>query len=131
MEFTRWTEQYSVGDPLMDAYHHIFFKTLEDLSRELESLAPEAVEDRIAFLLNYASMHFESEEQLMRQVAFPELEAHQELHRAFKERLTGLQDRYLARPSSPVARELLELSEAWLREHILGEDRKYQPYLTR
>src|SRR5512145_270628 len=114
MEFTRWTEQYSVGDPLMDAYHHIFFKTLEDLSRELEGLAPEAVGDRIAFLLNYAAMHFESEEQLMREVAFPELEAHRELHRAFKERLTGLQDRYLALPSNAAAQELLELSEAWL-----------------
>jgi hemerythrin len=131
MEFTRWTERYSVGDPLMDAYHHIFFKTLEDFARELAELAPAAVEERIAFLLNYAGMHFDSEEQLMREVAYPELEAHQELHRTFKERLKVLQDRYLALPSSGTAQELLALSEAWLREHILGEDMKYKPFLKR
>ena len=129
MEFTRWTERYSVGDPLMDAYHHIFFKTLEDFARELAELAPAAVEERIAFLLNYAAMHFDSEEQLMREVAFPELEAHRELHRTFKERLKRA-CRTATSPSPPArpAQELLELSEAWLREHILGEDMKYKPY---
>jgi hypothetical protein len=33
MEFTQWTAQYSVGDPLMEAYRHIFFKTIHDLAR--------------------------------------------------------------------------------------------------
>jgi hemerythrin len=129
MEFTQWTAQYSVGDPLMDAYHHIFFKTIHDLARELATLSPEGVIERIAFLTNYASMHFDSEEQLLREVSFPELAAHQELHRAFQEQLAALNDRYLANPSITAAEELLELSQAWLREHILGEDMKYKDYV--
>lgn len=131
MEFTQWTTQYSVGDPLMDAYHHIFFKTIHDLSRELPNLPAQAVAERIDFLLTYASMHFDSEEQLLQAVTYPELEAHKELHRAFKAQLVALQERYLANPSSNVAEELLELSEAWLTQHILGEDMQYKDYLKR
>lgn len=129
MEFTQWTTQYSVGDPLMDAYHHIFFKTVHDLARELADLPAPAVAERIAFLLTYASMHFDSEEQLMQEIAFPELNAHKELHRAFQEKLSALQERYLAIPSTIHAEELLQLSEAWLTQHILGEDMKYKAYL--
>lgn len=131
MEFTQWTAQYSVGDPLMDAYHHIFFKTIHDLSRELATLSIEAVQERIAFLVSYASMHFDSEEQLMQKIAFPEIEAHKELHQTFKEQLSAMQDRYLSNPSITTAEELLELSQAWLRQHILGEDMKYKDYVKR
>jgi hemerythrin-like metal-binding protein len=131
VEFTQWTTQYSVGDPLMDAYHHIFFKTIHDLARELAELPSQAVEERIAFLMNYASMHFDSEEQLLQEVAFPELEDHKALHLAFKADLTGLQERYLANPSIATAEELLELSQAWLHQHILGEDMKYKVFVQR
>jgi hemerythrin len=129
MEFLQWTAQYSVGDPLMDAYHHVFFKTIHDLARELPDLPSSAVEERIGFLVNYASMHFDSEEQLMQEIAYPELAAHKELHRAFKELLCALQDRYFTHPSPAAAEELLTLSQAWLTQHILGEDMKYKGYL--
>ena len=129
MEFLQWTAQYSVGDPLMDAYHHIFFKTIHDLAKELGGLSGQEVEERIAFLLNYASMHFDSEEQLMHEIAFPGLEAHKELHRSFKEQISGLQARYLSNPSITIAEELLELSQSWLRHHILDEDMKYKGYV--
>jgi hemerythrin len=131
VEFTQWTAQYSVGDPLMDAYHHIFFKTIHDLARELAELPTQAVEERIAFLMNYAAMHFDSEEQLLQEVAFPELEVHKALHLAFKADLTALQDRYLADPSIATAEELLEMSQVWLQQHILGEDMKYKDYVQR
>lgn len=131
MEFAQWTERYSVGDPLMDAYHHIFFQTIQDLSRALPGLPPPVVEERIAFLASYASMHFDSEEQLLQGVSYPALEAHRELHRAFKERLTAIQDRYHASPSPACAEELLAVSQAWLSEHILGEDMKYKDYVKR
>ena len=131
MEFRQWTEQYSVGDPLMDAYHHIFFKTIHDLARELADLPSQAVEERIAFLVNYASMHFDSEEQLMQEIGFPELETHKELHKVFREQIAALQNRYLATPSAPIAEELLEFCQIWLSQHILGEDMKYKGCVTR
>ena len=129
MEFAQWSERYSVGDALMDAYHHIFFQALQELSKTIADATPLVVEERIAFLLNYASMHFDSEEQLMQAIAFPELEAHRVLHRTFKEQLSAIQARYHSSPSLAIAQELLELSQVWLSQHILGEDMKYRTYL--
>jgi hemerythrin len=129
MEFTQWTEAYSVGDPLMDAYHHIFFQTIHDLGNHLDSMAPEAIEERIAFLVNYASMHFDSEENLMARCGFPDLEAHRSKHQAFQERLLALQASYLEHRSSTIALQLLTMAQDWLVEHILGEDLLYKPYL--
>jgi hemerythrin len=131
VEFIQWTEKYSVGDPLMDAYHHVFFQTIKDLAEALDTLPPEIVADRIDFLMSYAGMHFESEERLMEEHAFPGVEAHRSAHQAFKEQLAFIQENYRANPSPQIAEQLLAMSEDWLTKHILGEDMKYKPYLKR
>lgn len=113
----------------MDAYHHIFFQTIQDLAKTLDQLTPAAVEERIMFLVNYAAMHFESEERLMEASAYPEFEAHRRLHAAFTERLAALQQAYHATPSAAIAHSLLELSQEWLGDHILREDMKYKTYV--
>jgi hemerythrin len=113
----------------MDAYHHIFFQTIRDLGNALDTLAPETIEERIAFLVNYAETHFDSEEHLMEDCAFPEIEAHRQEHRAFKEKLIAIQDRYLDSHSNAVATQLLAMTQNWLKEHILVVDMKYKPYL--
>ena len=131
MEFIQWTEKYSVGDPLMDAYHHVFFQTIQDLAETLDAMPLDVVGERIAFLLSYASMHFESEEHLMRTHAFPDLETHTAMHQAFREQLSYIQDSYQANPSARIAEQLLSLTQDWLTTHILSEDMKYKPYLKR
>lgn len=131
MEFTQWTSRFSVGDPMMDAYHHIFFETIRGFAMALPDLTPEAVEDRIQFLSNYAGMHFESEERLMEQVGYPDLETHREQHRLFKEQLTLIQQAYQATPSTALAEKLLALSQEWLKEHILTEDMRYKDYVRK
>lgn len=129
MEFEQWQRTYTVGDPLMDAYHHIFFQTLEDLAAAIDTITPEAVADRIAFLSNYAEMHFQSEERLMAEHGFPELEGHAREHQAFRDRLSAFRQSYLAAPSPAAARQLLQMIQDWLAHHILEEDMKYRPYL--
>jgi hemerythrin len=131
MEFSQWTESYSVGDPLMDAYHHIFFQTILDLGNNLHTLSPGLLEERIAFLVNYAGTHFDSEEHLMEGCGFPDIEAHRQAHQRFKERLLALQDQYQADHSPALAEELLAMTHDWLKQHILGEDMKYKPFLRR
>lgn len=126
MEFTQWTSRFSVGDPMMDAYHHIFFETIRTFALALPDLSPEAVEERIQFLANYATMHFESEERLMEQIAYPDLEAHREQHRLFKEQLALIHQAYQVTPSHALAEKLLALSQEWLKDHILKEDMKYK-----
>lgn len=59
MEFVEWTEKYTVGNPLVDAYHHIFFQMVDEFRTALAQDIPPDMEDRIAFLVDYTIMHFE------------------------------------------------------------------------
>jgi hemerythrin len=129
MEFVEWTEQYSVGNTLVDAYHHIFFQMVEEFRTALVEQSPAAMEDRIAFLVDYTLMHFDSEEKLMEKVGYPDLEAHKEQHHLFREKMVELQKRYLRDPAAVKAEEVLYLIQDWFSHHILGTDMEFKPYV--
>ena len=130
MEFVAWSEQYSTGNPLVDAYHHIFFQMVEDYSAALQAGDASSMPDRIGFLVDYTFMHFQSEERLMERAGYPDLEAHRASHQAFRERVQALHDTYLADPGAVSAEELLRLVQEWFAHHILGEDLRFRECLA-
>jgi hemerythrin len=129
MEFVEWTEKYTVGNPLVDAYHHIFFQMVDEFRTALAQPEPPDMEDRIAFLVDYTLMHFQSEERLMERVAYPDFEAHQATHVAFRDKMLDLQRRYRLDPRAVKADELLCLIQDWFANHILGTDMEFKPYV--
>ena len=129
MEFVEWTGKYSVGNPLIDAYHHIFFQMVEEFRTALTLDPPPSMEDRISFLVDYTLMHFESEEKLMEKAGYPDSEAHKQTHRVFRDKMLDLQRRYRLDPGAVKADELLCLVQDWFANHILGTDMEFKPYL--
>ena len=129
MQFTEWTEKYSVGNTLVDAYHHIFFQMVTEYRAALLEQFPPAMDDRIAFLVDYTLMHFESEEKLMQNAGYPDLEAHKEQHNLFREKMLDLQKRYREDNKAVSAEEVLYLIQDWFTHHILGTDMEFKPYL--
>lgn len=129
MDLDTWSERYTVGDPLVDAYHRVFFDVLRTTEQSLDLSSAEAVQLRLAFLDQYAALHFESEEAIMATAGFPETDAHRELHRDFRRKVGDLQASFGAEPAPGLAREILVLMGDWWAEHILGEDRKMAPYV--
>jgi hemerythrin len=129
MEFVEWTEKYSVGNPLVDAYHHIFFQMVDEFRAAMAEPTPPAMEDRIAFLVDYTLMHFDSEEKLMEKVGYPDLEAHKLQHAAFRNQMRELHERYKANAAAVGAEEVLVLVQNWFSSHILGTDIEFKPYV--
>ncbi len=130
MEFIVWTERYSTGNILVDAYHHIFFRMVTEFAEALEADRTVDLGDRIGFLVDYTFMHFEAEERLMAQAGYPALEAHQGIHRAFGERVRDLQARHSEAPEQLSALEVLGVMQDWFAHHILGSDLEFKPYLS-
>ena len=129
MEFVEWTEKYTVGNPLVDAYHHIFFQMVDEFRTVLAQDAPPDMEDRIAFLVDYTLMHFDSEEKLMERVGYPDTEEHRASHQMFREKMLDLQRRYRLDPGAVKADELLCLIQDWFANHILGTDMDFKPFV--
>ena len=129
MEFSEWVSQHSVGDPLMDSYHHIFFQGVEHIEEVAGDGDVEAARERVTFLLVYANMHFDAEEALLAKVGFPELEDHRAQHQAFRERILELQRQIKDDPSLSTLVEIAKTAKGWWMRHILQEDMKYAEFL--
>jgi hemerythrin len=131
MEFKEWTEKYTVGNPLVDAYHHIFFQMVDEFRRAMAEECPPPMGDRIDFLVDYTLMHFDSEERWMARVGYPDLDAHAETHRAFRDRILALQRRYREEAGTVTAEEVLFLVQDWFSHHILGTDMEFKAHCNK
>jgi hemerythrin-like metal-binding protein len=65
----------------------------------------------------------------MERVAYPDFEAHQATHVAFRDKMLDLQRRYRLDPGAVKADELLCLIQDWFANHILGTDMEFKPYV--
>lgn len=78
-------------------------------------------------LLDYTHVHFESEEALMRDLAYPGYEHHLLEHRQLVEELRVLIRRVDDRGGS-IGFELMHFLRMWLARHIASSDRQYAEY---
>jgi hemerythrin len=134
MTETPWTENYSVGDPIIDGQHRQLIDTMNDLARLLEAGTPSFAEATQVFgrLAVYVLDHFTYEEQRMKNAAYPaeSLARHQAIHADLTRQVRAYQQRVAAGDTSALAELLPFLRGTWLLEHISETDRQYQPYLA-
>ena len=134
MEALMWSDRMSVGVEAIDQQHQALFALYNRLLVVLSSGVANKVfglsDDVMQGLADYVCLHFAYEEDLMAKAAYPDLEAHKAQHRLYIEKIQDAQAR-LDRHSPPEDWEDLCIFLAdWLKSHVLGDDRKYIPYLT-
>jgi hemerythrin-like metal-binding protein len=124
-----WSDRMVTGIAQVDAQHRYLVDTLSDANVKLLVDRDGALLADIAKgLLNYAIMHFETEEDLMRRygyvAAHPDVaRAHIAQHRQFSRQVVAVCDQLREkRPISNV--EVLKYLNEWLRNHVLGIDQK-------
>jgi hemerythrin len=78
----RWSEDYALGDALVDSQHRAFFDEAAALRAAFDSDGPQErlVAYAEAFLANLR-LHFTDEEALMERLGFPALAIHRQEHR--------------------------------------------------
>jgi hemerythrin len=119
-----------VGIAQVDAEHEQLFAIIQRVEDALgcdgdlvQVLAFAAVQE----LIDYTRTHFASEERLMRQASYPQLEAHIRLHTVLLQAV----DEMLLRIEVGDPSACLELSRflfSWLIDHILLEDRAFAAF---
>lgn len=131
MASVAWRPEYSTGIAAMDVQHHKLFGLLNLLHDAMES-GTEVEAGQLTFILNqlmnYTLVHFRDEEELMRQHAFPGLEAHIQVHRRLVARLqTQIQAHEAERLD---ARALSSFLGEWIVGHVVAEDKQYGQFLA-
>jgi hemerythrin len=119
-----WTDSLELGIAEIDGQHRELFRRGERLYHAMRQGEPAGAEIMLASFRDFVLSHFEFEERWMQRAGFPLLAPHREAHRDFADRLHRVTGEYRRLgPTTAVAETLREWLEAWLREHIGGEDR--------
>lgn len=124
-----WSASMSVGNVHIDDQHRMLIDTINQLA------SAEIQNDRtimamiIDELVNYTVFHFDYEEQLIEATDYPDLEKHRRIHKGFEKWVRTLRDEFTYHRRSQLGEHILGYLRDWLREHILGEDLRYLPYL--
>ena len=116
--YFKWLDEYSLGDPEIDAQHKYMFR----LANEIQYSQPSETEQYAHKLYNYTKWHFRDEENRFAEMKSPLLTEHMKLHNE----LINALDKVIQKGLS--TEEDLERLKAfylkWLVDHILYQDRK-------
>ena len=127
MPLFTWSNEYSVGVGSMDSHHKTLFEIMNKLH---DAMKQGQAEDRITAtiheLVDYTVYHFGEEEKIMERISYAGIGAQKREHVAFVDKM----NEYKAKADSGKAiftvAEVADTSVRWLREHILGMDKKYE-----
>lgn len=131
MPFIVWDELYETGVPAIDEQH----KNLVSLAnRMLDVLTKKRGKDEVLYvitqMIQYAEVHFRTEEEFMIKAGYPDLEEHILLHEGFKRKITEFEQKFETHDLS-LTTELTIFLTTWVTDHFTMVDQKYVPDLKR
>lgn len=129
MELIEWQETYSVANQRIDQQHQRIVSMINQLGKAMETGAERpALVKILSDLAGYTKTHFQEEERLMEQAAYPELDGHKQRHAELNRQLADFYRTFYT-SSRPQAAEIMTFLQRWLFDHILEQDKRYIPFL--
>lgn len=128
MENLEWLQVFETGNSNIDAEHKIFFSLIKKLIFALNSGKDAYYLSRLVLeLQKYAEFHFVSEENLMIDIGYPAIEAHQELHLKLLEKF-NLTLNYVELGKETYDDFVTFLID-WFKSHTVNEDKKIPSFV--
>ena len=120
MLYVVWNEASNLGIPIVDEQHRGIVTTINSLHHCIqEGRGKDSMKPILIMLEQYTVIHFNTEEQLLTEAGYPELETHMALHRD----LAAKTKEFQSLQHDP--QEVLRFLREWWLEHINRDDRKY------
>ncbi|MDR2144415.1 MAG: bacteriohemerythrin [Treponema sp.] len=127
-----WSDDYSVHFKIIDEQHQGLVQMTNDLIRGCKAggtAMDVAFMKTVRNAVEYAQVHFYTEEKYMKQAAYPELEQHKEEHASFVGKVQKAVAAFEKGKADPL--DLAIFLKEWLLSHIAISDKKYAPYLAK
>jgi hemerythrin len=121
-----WTANLNTGIDVIDKQHRMIVDYINELD---DVIAGGGNRDRVAMvihsLVGYTTSHFQFEESMQEEAAYPFHKMHKKLHERFVKRVNEFQERL--KLGEDISEELHKLMFNWLYVHINSEDMDYVP----
>lgn len=127
-----FTSKYHTGIELVDEEHRRLFEIIANADRIIHADLLHDKYDEIVYILSelreYTIVHFQDEEEYMKQINYPELAQQQKAHEAFIEKLSSIDLDSLDNHQQDYLEDLIAFLLNWLTVHILQMDKKIGDY---
>ncbi len=124
-----WTEKNNVGIPIVDEQHRGIISSINSLYYFIRSgQAGEIIRPTMIILQQYVKVHFRTEEMLLQETHYSEIDKHVSLHHRFISELGIISKKLEIDEDSDI---VLKFLKDWWLGHINVEDRKYAPHVKK
>ena len=131
MRKIQWSEDFVIGVPEIDNQHKALVEKLNNLIDTYND-NPDKIRDALDFLIDYALLHFETEERFMEQYNYPGLNEQIEEHRKFTKTVNQFVDDFLMMgPTPEIAKRIEKEVIEWIEHHILNVDKKIGKFIKK
>ena len=128
MPFANWTDSMSVGIEKIDAQHRKLLDVINDLHDAAQVGKGAEVRDALfQELAEYVGTHFGTEEELMREHLYPDLDSHKRAHDGFTAKVLGFRQKS---GGGDISDDVLVFLKDWIVNHDILIDRKLGVYLN-
>jgi hemerythrin len=125
-----WDPSFGVGIDILDRQHRRLVDCIASLQTAMsEGQGSASLDTLFGHLFDYVQVHCATEEQLMRDAAYPLLDTHCVQHRRLLACLETLRRRHLE-GSRLASVEVLDFLLAWLARHVQGHDAAMARYVV-
>lgn len=125
MPLIKWTDELNVGFELIDKQHRVLLDMINELYDALmEIRGQEALRKIVNRMVEYATIHFMTEERQMVEYKYEDYENHKIIHDSFSRKAVDLKNQ-LSEDGFILSLDVLNFLRDWLINHIQGTDRKY------
>ncbi|MBU0985514.1 MAG: bacteriohemerythrin [candidate division Zixibacteria bacterium] len=130
MDLIQWSDKYSVGVDAMDRQHQKLIDMINDLHGAMKKGRGRAIIGEIVNeLISYCRLHFSTEERLLAQHSYPDIEQHRIKHQQLVEKVMDMKTE-LKDDHAPAAHNMMKFLNDWLIQHIMGTDKLYGEYIN-
>jgi hemerythrin-like metal-binding protein len=124
-QLNHWQIGYSVFVKEIDDQHKQLIDILNELyDAYINNLHPEKVNKTIDQLMEYATVHFATEEKYFKQFGYKETDEHVEDHRLFLIRVEAFRLDY-KKNKTILSLQIINFLQEWIKHHIRNVDKKY------
>ena len=126
-----WDQGIATGVGSMDTEHRLQVSLVNALEQVLRQKQERPLADKtFAQLVDFTSVHFHSEELMMRVYSYPQLDVHASAHAKLLEQVRSIKDRY-EQDEPGEALDIIAELRGWLVNHIKSMDQAFALWLAK
>lgn len=129
MSHIEWSDKFKTGINVIDGQHKRIIHYINQLTDAQRLNEPALVGEVLDDLTDYTLSHFAFEESLMDEAHYDAAAIHKQTHDAFRDKINNYQQRYAN--GELVEKDLFELLNMWLLDHIAEDDNSYVPFVKK